>query len=63
MIFSLPSRGSTTIDRDQLEDAKPEALQRLAKFVGLKVDSNWDHQTLARKLFWEINPIPPARMY
>jgi len=59
MSFSDPMK----IDRDQLVDSTTENLQRLAKFVGLKVDSNWDHQTLARKLFWEINPVPEARMY
>lgn len=63
MIFNKPSRGLMTIDHDQLEDSTPEGLQRLAKFVGLKVDSNWDHKTLARKVYWEINPIPTARMY
>jgi hypothetical protein len=60
-----------TIDRDQLEASPTEVLQRLAKFVEksqsedsqFKLDPNWDHKTLARRLFWEINPIPEARMY
>lgn len=63
MIFRLPDRRPATIDRDQLEDSAQENLERLAKFVGLKVDPNWDKTTLARKLSWEINPIPEARMY
>ena len=51
------------IHRDQLEEASLESVERLAKFVGLKIDPNWDRETLARRLFWEVNPIPEARMY
>lgn len=52
-----------TIDREDLLVTKRIDLERLAKFVKLRVDPNWDDETLARKLFWEVNPIPPASMY
>jgi len=63
MSTKQPDRRIMTIDRDQLEDAKTEDLVRLAEFVGLPIEPDWDHAILARKLFWGINHFNPPGMY
>ena len=62
-MIKQPDRRIMTIDRDQLEYAKTEDLVRLAKFVKLPIEPDWDHAILARKLFWEINPPQTSGMY
>lgn len=60
----MSNKAVITIDQEDLLDADHANVMRLAKFLKMKVDNNCSHETLALRVFWEINPpVHNAKMY
>lgn len=52
-----------TISLEDLTDSSKENVERLAKFLKMRVDPNWDKETLCKRVFWEVIPPQQASMY